>query len=127
MNRGMFAGSTAKQSMTIHDVLERYLAEESPGRAYSAADMSRLKPLTTRLGAYHVHKLTHVDLAAYKRDRLALWLPQTVTHELNLLHRAYLIVSTKWGSAMCCCSNRWAVCRALMPKIEKPETRASGS
>jgi integrase len=97
MNRGMFAGSTSKQSMTIHDMLERYLAEESPRKAYSAADLSRAKPLTTALGAYHVHKLAHVDLATYKRDRLALRSPQTVTHELNLLHRAYVIASTEWG------------------------------
>lgn len=97
MNRGMFAGSTTKQSMTIHDMLKRYLSEESPGKAYSAADISRSKPLIAALGAYHVHKLTHVDLATYKRDRLTLRSPQTVTHELNLLHRAYVIASTEWG------------------------------
>lgn len=97
MNRGMFAGSTTKQSMTIHDMLKRYLSEESPGKAYSAADISRSKPLIAALGAYHVHKLAHVDLATYKRDRLTLRSPQTVTHELNLLHRAYVIASTEWG------------------------------
>lgn len=97
MNRGMFAGSTTKQSMTIHDMLKRYLSEESPGKTYSAADISRSKPLIAALGAYHVHKLAHVDLATYKRDRLTLRSPQTVTHELNLLHRAYVIASTEWG------------------------------
>jgi integrase len=97
MNRGMFAGSTTKQSITIHDMLQRYLSEESPGKAYSAADISRSKPLIAALGAYHVHKLAHVDLATYKRDRLTLRSPQTVTHELNLLHRAYVIAATEWG------------------------------
>ncbi|MGI4718195.1 MAG: site-specific integrase [Janthinobacterium lividum] len=97
MNRGTFGGSTAKQSMTICEMLERYLAEESPGKAYSAADLSRSKPLVAALGAYHVHKLAHKDLAAYKRDRLVSRSPQTVTHELNLLHRAYVIASTEWG------------------------------
>lgn len=97
MNRGMFAGSTTKQSMTIRTMLERYLVEESPRKAYSAADLSRSKPLIAALGAYHLHKLAQVDLAKYKRDRLALRSPQTVTHELNLLHRAYVIASTEWG------------------------------
>ena len=97
MNRGIFTGSTTKQSMTIREMLERYLLEESPGKAYAAADLSRSKPVTAILGAYHVHKLTHVELATYKRDRLALRSPQTVTHELNLLHRAYVIASTEWG------------------------------
>ncbi|GGE92574.1 tyrosine-type recombinase/integrase [Massilia psychrophila] len=97
MNRGAFAGSTSKQSITVRAVLERYLAEESDKKAYSAADLSRAKPVLAALGAYHVHKLTHADLAEYKRNRLALRSPQTVTHELNLLHRAYVIASTEWG------------------------------
>jgi hypothetical protein len=74
--------------MTVREMLERYLTDESTKKAYSAADLSRAKPLIAELGAYHVHNLTHTDLAQYKRDRLALRSPQTVTHELNLLHRA---------------------------------------
>jgi len=97
MNRGAFAGSTSKQQTTVSDVLERYLAQESHKKTYSAADLSRAKPVLAALGAYHVHKLTHADLAEYKRNRLALRSPQTVTHELNLLHRAYVIASTEWG------------------------------
>lgn len=97
MNRGTFMGSTTKQSMTIREMLERYLSEESPNKAYSAADSSRAKPLVAALGAYHVHKLGHADLATYKRDRLTLRSAQTVTHELNLLHRAYVIASAEWG------------------------------
>lgn len=97
MNRGTFAGGTSKQSMTVRDMLQRYLVEESGKKAYSAADVSRVKPLVAALGGYHVHNLTYTDLADYKRNRLALRAPQTVTHELNLLHRAFVIASTEWG------------------------------
>jgi integrase len=97
MNRGAFAGGTSKQTMTVQEMLVRYLAEESTKKAYSAADLSRSKALIAALGAYHVHNLTHTTLAQYKRDRLAVRSPQTVTHELNLLHRAYVIASTEWG------------------------------
>lgn len=97
MNQGAFTGGTTKQSMTISEMLARYLSEESPHKAYSAADLSRSKPLIAILGAYHVHNLTHIVLATYKRERLALRSPQTVTHELNLLHHAYVIASTEWG------------------------------
>ena len=97
MNQGTFAGGTTKQSMTISEMLARYLAEESPNKAYAAADLSRSKPLIAGIGAYHVHKLMNTALAKYKRERLALKSPQTVTHELNLLHRAYVIASTEWG------------------------------
>jgi integrase len=83
--------------MTVKEMLARYLVEESTKKAYAAADVSRSKPLITALGAYHVHKLCHTDLSKYKRDRLALKSPQTVTHELNLLHRAYVIATTEWG------------------------------
>jgi integrase len=97
MHRGGFVGSTSKQTITVAEVLERYLVEESAKKAYSAADISRAKPLVAALGDYHVHNLTHTDLAEYKRDRLAMRSPQTVTHELNLLHRAFVIASTEWG------------------------------
>lgn len=97
MHRRAFAGSTRKQSMTIREMLERYLLEESTQKAYAAADLSRSKPLIATLGAYRVHNLTHADLADYKRTRLTLKSPQTVTHELNLLHRAYVIATTEWG------------------------------
>ena len=97
MHRGAFVGGISKQSMTIREMLERYLVEESTKKAYSAADLSRSKPVLAALGAYHVHTLTHADLADYKRTRLTLKSPQTVTHELNLLHRAYVIATTEWG------------------------------
>jgi integrase len=97
MNRGAFAGSTSKQHITVRDILERYLTEESVKKAYSAADLSRSKPLMAALGPYHVHKLTHTHLADYKRSRLVVRSSQTVTHELNLLHRAFVIASTEWG------------------------------
>jgi hypothetical protein len=97
MNRGTFAGGTSKQTMTVRHMLERYLSEESGKKAYSAADVSRVKPLIAALGGYHVHNLTPTDLADYKRNRLALGSPKTVTHELNLLHRAFVIASTEWG------------------------------
>lgn len=97
IHRGAFHGTGNQQTITVEEMLEHYIAEESPNKAYSAADVSRSKPLISALGAYHVHKLTHTHLAKYKRERLALRSPQTVTHELNLLHRAYVIASTEWG------------------------------
>lgn len=97
MHRGTFGGSISKQLMTIREMLERYLAEESTKKAYSAADLSRSKPLISALGSFHVHNLTPVNLGEYKRMRLALKSPQTVTHELNLLHRAYVIATSEWG------------------------------
>jgi hypothetical protein len=50
MNQGTFAGGTTKQSMTISEMLARYLAEESPNKAYAAADLSRSKPLIAAIG-----------------------------------------------------------------------------
>jgi hypothetical protein len=88
MNRQAFAGSTTTQTMTVQEMLERYLREESPKKASGKTDISRSKPLRDALGEYRVHTLPSTRIAQYKADRLANVSPQTVTHELNLLHRA---------------------------------------
>lgn len=97
MNRGAFRGSTCNQTTTVAEILNRYLAEESTRKAYPAADRSRAKPLIAALGAYHVHNLGRADLAQYKRARMTHKSAQTVTHELNLLHRAFVIAGTEWS------------------------------
>ncbi|MBB3213955.1 integrase [Herbaspirillum sp. Sphag1AN] len=97
MHRGTYIGSTSSQSTTVQEILSQYLKDESRKKAYPAADISRSKPLLAALGGYHVHNLSHADLARYKATRLATVSPQTVTHELNLLHRAYVLAVNEWG------------------------------
>lgn len=97
MARQQFAGSTSGQTMTIREMLERYLEDVSVTKASNKADVSRSQHLYSALGDYRVHTLTSIILAQYKAKRLLSVGPQSVIHELNLLHRAYKTAAEEWG------------------------------
>lgn len=97
MARHQFAGSTSGQTMTIREMLGRYLEEVSVTKASHKADVSRSQHLHSALGEYRVHTLTSIILAQYKAKRLLSVGPQSVIHELNLLHRAYKTAAEEWG------------------------------
>lgn len=73
------------QGMTVAELLQRYLREESPHKKSGSADLYRVKPLLSALGAYNVSTLTSSKLNDYKGRRLAQVAAQTVVHELTLL------------------------------------------
>lgn len=97
MSRQAFCGNTSAQTTTVRQMLERYLREESNKKVSYKADISRSKHLYAALSEYRVHTLTSVRLAQYKADRLVCVSPQSVVHELNLLHRAYVVAVNEWG------------------------------
>jgi len=97
MHKGIITRTTTNQTLTVREMLARYLQEESIHKASHADDRGRSKPLYDALGAYRVHTLTPQRIAQYKRDRLIHVGPQTVVHELNLLHRTYVIAVQEWG------------------------------
>ncbi|WP_397473744.1 site-specific integrase [Pusillimonas sp.] len=116
MDRGTFMpGSVAEVKRTIEtvkDLLEEYVKKESVKKADGGyADRNRIKPLVKELGAYSIHNLKSPRLKQYKDDRLALgFAPQTVTHELNILHRAYVVAVEEWGVNL----------RAPIPRAKRP-------
>ncbi|OWT61869.1 site-specific integrase [Candidimonas nitroreducens] len=87
---------------TIREMLQRYQAEVSPGKADNGqSDKARIKRLQATLGAYSVHTLQSTRLARYKADRLAQGAAaQTVLHELVILHHAYRTACDEWGLQM---------------------------
>jgi integrase len=98
MGRGMFlAPDKETQRMTVADLLDRYVREESIHKASESDDKTRAETLKAALGAYGVPDLTSTIVAQYKRSRMRVRASQTVLHELNLLHRAYVIATTEWG------------------------------
>lgn len=88
---------SATQSMTVSKLLDKYVKEESRRKASESDDKQRAETIKGALGRYGVTELTPTHLGQYKRDRLAVRSPQTVTHELNLLHRAYVVGVEEWG------------------------------
>ena len=100
-----------KQDMTITELLNKYLKEETPKKAKGNTDEVRARAVKKALGAFSMHTLTSARITQYKRDRLLVRAPQTVLHELNILHRAYVVASEEWGVKL----NR------PIPKTSKPE------
>ncbi|WP_432239207.1 tyrosine-type recombinase/integrase [Herbaspirillum robiniae] len=97
MARQQFIGSVSGQTMTVREMLQRYLDEVSITKASHKTDVSRVKPLYAAIGDYRVHTLTSINIAQYKAKRLLSVGPQTVIHELNLLNRAYSVAASEWG------------------------------
>jgi integrase len=98
IGRGVFlAPDKATQSMTVADLLDRYVKEESIHKASESDDKTRAETLKAAIGGYGVADLTNAMLAGYKRARMRIRASQTVLHELNLLHRAYVIAVAEWG------------------------------
>lgn len=98
INSGTFlVQDDATKNMTVADLLDRYVNEESPNKRSGEDDVYRIEPTKRALGQYGVTKLTNTILSEHKRKRLAVRSPQTVAHELNLLHRAYVIGVQEWG------------------------------
>ncbi|AKN66330.1 hypothetical protein RC55_15085 [Herbaspirillum seropedicae] len=58
MARQQFVGSTSGQTMTVREILKRYLEEVSVSKASHKADVSRSQHLYGALGDYRVHTLT---------------------------------------------------------------------
>lgn len=119
MGRGTYViPDKATQDMTVADLLRRYLREESPHKKSGSADTYRIKPLVGTLGAYNVTTLTSASLKDYKTLRLASVAPQTVVHELSLLHRAYVVGVEDWGLVL-----PMGIPRTRRPRLPKGRER----
>ncbi len=97
MDRGTFGDESESASMTVAEMLQRYLKEESPKKASGTSDKARIAALIKALGQYSLRNLTSYQVTQYKRERLTIRSAQTVTHEINLLHRAYVVAVQEWG------------------------------
>jgi len=94
---GEFVAAASRRRITVQEMLQRYLDEVSITKASHKADISRAKPLVAAFGKLYAHVITSPDLSRYKAKRLLSVSPQTVLHELNLLHRSYRIAAEEWG------------------------------
>ncbi len=83
-----------REVKTVADLLDWYLAtDEARAKKSASSDKNRIKRIKPLIGAVDAFKLTSAGLTQYKRDRLEMprSAPQTVQHELALLHRAYVV------------------------------------
>lgn len=98
MERGLYITPNKEVEIrTVADLLNKYLAEEAKRLASYKDYVRRCRTLKEVLGSFAVESLTHQDLSEYKRRRLLVRAPQTVLHELSILHHAYVVGVQDWG------------------------------
>lgn len=100
MRTGTFdTGPQEPPPKTVRELLQRYVESVSTGKTRAGRDdKPRIRRLQDTLGGYSVHTLTSRRVGQYKRDRLSEDAgPQTVLHELALLHHAYTVAVDGWG------------------------------
>ncbi|OWT75447.1 MULTISPECIES: site-specific integrase [unclassified Achromobacter] len=82
---------------TVGDLIRRYLLEVSPHKKSGKYDASTMRLLLADFGRLPITALTSGALSAYKTRRLRSVSASSVTHELGMLHRAYVLAREEWG------------------------------
>ncbi len=97
MDRGVFVSRVESERTTLHDLIERYIAEVLPskrGRHFGSA----LRVLDEALGRYSLAALSPKLVAGLRDKRLAAGLSEsTVRKEINLLSRLIDLAGREWG------------------------------
>lgn len=97
MKRGVFVSREAAESVTLKELLERYLREITPTHKGAAAEEPRLRALSRQpLAQRIVATLRPKDFAAWRDERLREVSAGTVARELNLLHHVFEIARREW-------------------------------
>jgi integrase len=97
MERGVFISRSEAEATLVRDVLQRYADEVLPTKRSQQSDRSRIKTLVAAFGDYHMVSLTSTLVAKFRDRRLQSVGPQSVIHEINLLHRALKTATMDWG------------------------------
>jgi integrase len=84
-------------SLTVGELLERYLLEVTPRKKGSLQEVSRLNGLKRRLGHLKVLLVQPSDIAKYRDHRLTEVSPETVCRELGALSHVFEVARLDWG------------------------------
>jgi integrase len=86
--------------LTLSDLLDRYERDVTPTKRGKSAERYRLKTLKAhRIASQAIDKLTSVEVAAYRDDRLAKVKGSSVRRELAILQHCLQIAASEWGVA----------------------------
>ena len=98
MDKGMFVSRAEAESITLKELLERYLAEVTPLKKGALPETNRLRtymrhPLAQRI----VAGIRGVDMARYRDERLQKVSSATVKKDLVLLGHVFEVARKEWG------------------------------
>lgn len=88
----------SKAKLTLHDLLDRYERSVTPTKRGKSAERYRLKTLKAhRIASLTIDKLTPVQVAAYRDERLEKVQGASVRRELTILRHCLRVAACEWG------------------------------
>ncbi len=98
MDRGLFVSRVEAESITLGELLERYVEEVTPLKKGAAPEAARIRALIKHpLANRFLAGLRGVDLARYRDARLKKVSPGTVKRELVILSHLFEVARKEWG------------------------------
>jgi integrase len=97
IDRGVYVDRSIAERAILNDILDRYRTDILPSLRSQKSEQSRLQHLRSHFGLFSLAQIKSSDLAEYRDMRLTHVGPQSVKHELGLLHRILNIAHVEWG------------------------------
>lgn len=98
MDKGAHYPSNQVTSITLHDVLQRYLEEVTPSKRSAVREAQGIRFMQrNRIASYGMHVLTPQVVAHYRDDRLKSVSPGTIIRELSILSSILTHARKEWG------------------------------
>jgi integrase len=89
-----------KAKLTLSELLDRYERDVTPNKRGHSAERYMLRTLKAhRIASLTIDKLTPVEIAAYRDDRLAKVKAPSVRRELAILQHCLHVAASEWGFA----------------------------
>ena len=98
IDRGAFLDRTEAERTTMAALIDRYLAEVTPGKKSERRERQRMGALRAKFGLYSVASLRSTHIAGYRDARLSAGIAgATVVKELNSLSHLLDVAIKDWG------------------------------
>lgn len=98
IDRGTHISRTEAEKTTLHDALERYLAEVTQNKKGAKQERYRIAVIMrSKLAKQSVAKIRSTDVAKYRDERIKTVAANTVKNELNTLSAVFECARLEWG------------------------------
>ncbi len=98
MDQGVFVSRAEAESTTLKELLDRYLAEITPGKKGAAPEAARIRAFMRHpLAQRFVAGIHGMDIARFRDERLRKVSSATVKRDLSILGHLFEVARKEWG------------------------------
>ena len=98
MDQGVFVSRAEAESTTLKELLDRYLAEITPGKKGAAPEATRIRAFMRHpLAQRFVARIHGMDIARFRDERLRKVSSATVKRDLSILGHLFEVARREWG------------------------------